>query len=152
MKVSFDTAKAAAAASEPLGPGDVRVTSTDGAFVMAVVGDTVRMQLSDSLRGEVRRKIDAKADSTSGFGASIVRSVSGIVGDAMAFVVRIPVNDIEDIRYEDGKILFSTRNNQSHVSVGGRDVGNRDSRAQFTREDGERFVAAVKARQAAHGH
>ena len=148
VKVAFDQTKAAAVADEPLGPGDVRVTSTDGAFVLAVVGDTVRMQLSDSLRNEVSAKVAAAGDS-GGIGGTIARSVSGIVGSAMAFVVSIPVREIEDVRYDDGRILFDTRGEKSHFRIGGRNVGDRDSHARFSPADGERFVAAVKARQSA---
>jgi len=143
VKVSFDQSKAAAAAAEPLGPGDVRVTSTDGAFVLALVGDSVRMQLSDSVRAKVQHDLDTtKKD---GFAGLVTRSVSGIVGSAMGFVVRVPVRDIQDVRYEDGHIKFDTRGN-SHVSING--SKDNESSATFSPEDGARFVAAVKARQA----
>jgi len=143
VKVSFDQSRAAAAAAEPLGPGDVRVTSTDGAFVLALVGDSVRMQLSDSLRDKVKRDLDT--NKKDGFAGMITRSVSGIVGSAMGFVVRIPVRDIQDVRYEDGHIKFDTRGDR-HVSING--SKNNESSAKFSPEDGARFVAAVKARQA----
>jgi hypothetical protein len=146
VKVAFNTAKADSVAAEPLGPGDVRITSTDGAFILALVGDSVRMQLSDSLRRSVQHDIDTSAKS--GVAGMITRSVSGIVGSAMGFVVRIPVTEIDNVRYENGRVLFDTRG-KSHVSMS--NSGDREGKAQFTREDGERFVAAVKARQAALG-
>ena len=146
VKVSFNPARADSVAAEPLGPGDVRITSTDGAFVLALVGDSVRMQLSDSLRRSVRHDIDTSAKD--GFAGLITRSVSGIVGNAMGFVVRIPVSEIDDIRFEDGHIRFGTHG-KSHVSMSG--SNDRDGKAEFSRADGERFVAAVKARQAALG-
>jgi hypothetical protein len=102
------------------------------------------MQLSDSLRNKVKQDIDtSKKD---GFAGLITRSVSGIVSDAMGFVVRIPVRDIEDARYEDGQIKLSTKGGKSKFSMGGGHDG-RDH-ATFSEADGERFVAAVKARQA----
>lgn len=147
VKLSFDSAAAAASVNEPLGPGDVRVKSTDGAVILALVGDSVRFQLSDSLRNTVKQSIDAKADSAGGIGAMIAKSVSGVVTSAMGFVVRIPVSEIENIRYEDGRIEFDTRGEHSKFSMSGK--GNRsDGNAKFTPEDGEKFVAAVKARQA----
>ena len=72
--------------------------------------------------------------------------MSGAVGSALGFVVRIPVSEIENVRYEDGKIQFETHGN-TKFQMSGKDNDNR-SNASFSREDGERFVAAVKARQA----
>ena len=147
VKVSFDASDSAAAvaAATPLGAGDVRVRSTDGAVILALVGDSVRMQLSDSLRNKVKQDLDtSKKD---GFAGLITRSVSGIVTNAMGFVVRIPVREIEDARYEDGQIKLTTKGGKSNFSMGGGHDG-RDHTA-FSEADGERFVAAVKARQAA---
>lgn len=141
--VAFGDSAAAAAAIAPLGPGDARVTSTDGAIILTLVGDTVRMQLGDSLRRSVQRQLDTAG---SGIGGMITRSVSGIVGSAMAFVASIPVASIEDIHYEDGRIEIGSRNGNSKFSMNGK--GN-NANARFSPEDGERFVAAVKARQAA---
>jgi hypothetical protein len=55
----------------PLGAGDVRVVSTDGALVLALVGDTVRMRLGDSVMTKVRRELDEDADSAAGLGGLI---------------------------------------------------------------------------------
>lgn len=141
IDVGFDSSHGAVA-DEVLGPGDVRITSTDGSVVMALVGDTVRMQLSDSLRQHVKQQLDSSTEG--GLGGMITRSVSGIVGSAMGFVMRIPVRDIEEIRYEDGKLELQTRGS-NHVSFSGKGEG----KGRFSAEDGERFVAAVKARKAA---
>ena len=150
MDVSFGQAAAQTSAEESLGPGDVRVTSTDGAVVLALVGDSVRFQLSDSLRNKVKQQIDSASDS-SGFAAMITRSVSGIVSSAMGFVVRIPVQDIENIRYEDGRIEFDSRGKHSKFSMNGNGDSDRGDHARFSPADGQRFVEAVKQRQAALG-
>lgn len=146
MDVSFGQAAAQTSAEEPLGPGDVRVTSTDGAVVLALVGDSVRFQLSDSLRNKVKQQIDSAAD-TSGIAAMVTRSVSGIVSSAMGFVVRIPVQDIQDIRYEDGRIQFESKSGNSKFQMNGRGNGG-DDHGKFSEADGRRFVDAVKRRQA----
>lgn len=125
-----------------LGPDDVLVTSTDGAFVLAVVGDTVRMQLSDSLRGKVARDLDTSASKEGGIGAAITRSVGKVVNGALGFTVRVPVQDVENLRYEDGRIRFDIRGSTSHVNTSGN--GNN---AKFTEEDAKLFMDAVKAKQ-----
>lgn len=128
----------------PLGPGDVRVVSTDGAIVLALVGDTVRMRMGDSLTTQVQRKLDAGADSAAGFGGFIARTVKGAVGGAMAeaarFVMRVPVAEVQDLRYENGELKV---NGNHHKGM--------QANARFTPADAERFMNAVRTRQRALG-
>ena len=152
-RVSFsptDTARALA-----LGEGDVAVTSTDNTVVLALIGDTVRMQLSDSLRRSVAADVDSSiTNETGALGGMIARTVGKTVAGAMGFVVRIPVQEVENVRYEDGRIRFESRGNvkfsmgdgneRSEGNDGGNDKGNG---ARFSEEDGRRFVEAVKQRQ-----
>ncbi len=131
----------------PLGPGDVRVVSTDGALVLALLGDTVRMRLGDSVTAKLRREVEAGADSASGFGGFVARTVKGAVGGAMAeaarFAVRVPVTEVRELRYEDGELRFGSdrgrRKHKEHTS------------ARFAPDDAERFIRAVRARQRALG-
>jgi hypothetical protein len=64
-----------AAQGPALGAGDVRIVSTDNVLVLSLIGDTVRMQLSDSLRNSVGAEIAKDAD-TSGLAGMITKSVS----------------------------------------------------------------------------
>ena len=147
VAVSFaesDTARAV-----QLGEGDVSVTSTDGAVILMLVGDTVRFQLSDSLRASVKAQVDSSVKEDAGaIGGLIGQSVGKIVGGAMGFVVRVPVQDIENVRYEDGRIQFESKGNTKFSMSGrGNEHGDGKNGARFSPEDGERFVEAVKARQ-----
>jgi hypothetical protein len=153
-RVSFsssDTARALA-----LGEGDVAVTSTDNAVVLALVGDTVRMQLSDSLRRSVAADVDSSLTKETGaLGGMIARTVGKTVAGAMGFVVRIPVQEVENVRYEDGRIRFESEGNVK-FSMGDRsnrsnrtDGDEKGSGARFSEQDGRRFVEAVRARQSA---
>ena len=137
-----------------LGPGDVRVTSTDGMVVLAVIGDTVRMRAGDSLAVRVRREMAKETDTATGFGGFVARTVKGAVGGAMdaaaRFAVRVPVSEVRDLRYEDGELRFET-------GRAGRRERGRDGRhgngtsARFSQADAERFITAVRARQRALG-
>ncbi|HYW31282.1 MAG TPA: hypothetical protein VE869_07205 [Gemmatimonas sp.] len=127
----------------PLGEGDVMITSTDGAFVMAAIGDTVRMQLSDSLRMKVAQDINASAGDKGGIGASIARTVSKAVAGAMGFSVRIPVESIENLRFENGQMRFEVRGANTKV-FGSKDTG---SEALFRPADALRFISVVEQRQ-----
>jgi hypothetical protein len=128
----------------PLGAGDVRVVSSDGGMVLALVGDTVRLRMGDSLLTKVRRDLDAGADTVAGLGGFVARTVKGAVGGAMTeaarYAVLIPVAEVHDLRYEDGELRVNAdRRNGTKSS------------ARFARADAERFIGAVRARQRALG-
>jgi hypothetical protein len=143
MKVAFDSDSARLPA---LGPDDVLVTSTDGAVVMAVIGDTVRMQLSDSLRRSVAAELDSSASKEGGLAATITKSVGKVVNSAMGFVVRVPVEDVQNLRYEDGRIRFDVRGGKVNLNT-----SSNSRNAMFTEEDAKRFIEAVERRQRAKG-
>lgn len=122
----------------PLGPGDVRVTSNDGTVVLALIGDTVRSRLGDGAMAQMRHEMAAQADTASGFGGFVARTVKGAVTGAMAeaahFTLRVPAREVRDLRYEGGELRFRTGKNSS-------------TSARFDRADAERFIAAVHARR-----
>lgn len=142
VRVSFSGAPADSAV--PLGPDDVVVTSSDGALRLAVVGDSVHVQLADSVRRSVRTQVDSSAGD--GIGGVIARSVGSAVQTAMGFTVRIPVQDVENVRYEDGRIRFETRG-KSSVSFSRSRGGDTEDGIRVSPADGERFVDAVRRRQ-----
>lgn len=126
-----------------LGPDDVRIVSIDGALVLSVINDTVRMQLSDSLRNSVAadiRKGGDTADDPTGIAAMVTKSVSSVVKGAMGFTVRAAAKDVENLRYEDGHIRFDIRNSNAQV----KSSGNNKNNAVFTEEDANKFIDAVK--------
>jgi hypothetical protein len=127
-----------------LGPGDVQITSTGGGIVLAVIGDSVRMQLSDSLRAHVRRELDSSGGDSRLAGA-ILRSVGTVVNSAMGFVVQVHVDDVEDLRYEDGNIRFDVRGGRVRLQSGRHTAND----AAFRAEDAQRFIDTVKRRQSA---
>lgn len=136
------------ASDPPLGPGDVRIASTDGALVLALVGDTVRMRLGDRATARIRRAVDTSRAPTSGFGGFVASTVRAAVGGAMSevarFAVLLPVRDIQELRYENGTLHVGTANSR----LGRKGVS---GDARFAPGDAERFIAAVRARQRALG-
>ena len=140
-QVSFSGDSAANAIT--LGPGDVQVTSTGNALVLAVIGDSVRMQLSDSLRASVKQELDT-AGGDNKLASAIVKSVGSVVNSALGFSVRVHVNDIENLRYEDGSIRFDVRGDNVNLRSGDHSMND----AAFSEADANRFIEAVKRRQA----
>jgi len=143
VKVAFD---GDSARMPTLGPDDVLVTSNDGALIMAVVGDTVRMQLSDSLRNKVALDLDTSGAKSGGLGAAITKSVGKVVNNAMGFVVRVPVQDVQNLRYEDGRIKFDVRGGHVNMNTSGSGTD-----ATFTEADAKLFIDAVERRKRARG-
>ena len=140
VKVAFGND---AARNPELGPKDVRIVSTDGVLVLSLIGDTVRMQLSDSLRNSVGAEITKDVDSSgdkSGIGNLIAKTVSTAVTGAMGFVVRVPATDVKNLRFEDGHIRFDVKNSDSKVKIN----GDANKNAKFTEADARRFIEAVK--------
>lgn len=140
----------------PLGAGDVRVTSTDGVLVLALIGDTVRVRPGDSLVVKVRQELAKESDTVSGFGGFVARTVKGAVGGAMAeatrFAVRVPVAEVRDLRYEDGQLRFETGRGRRPTRDRARRLADKHgsgTSARFTPDDAARFIAAVRARQRA---
>ncbi|MEP6764681.1 MAG: hypothetical protein ABJB66_10240 [Gemmatimonadaceae bacterium] len=140
---SLAASSSAADKLPPMGAGDVKITSSDNALVLSVIGDTVRMQLSDSLRNSVGKTVDSSMKGGGAIASAIASTVAGAVNGAMGFVVAINVNDIEDLRYEDGHLRFNSKGGKTDINTS----GNSRDKATFSADDAQKFIDAVKARQ-----
>jgi hypothetical protein len=129
----------------PLDEGDVKVTSTDGALVLAVIGDSVVMQLSDSLRESVRAEVGKSADDAGALGATIAKAVGSAVGTAMGVTVRVPAEAVNDLRYENGELRFDVKGSHVNMTSSGKHSGNG---GKFSERDAQAFIDAVRAAQA----
>lgn len=130
-----------------LGPNDVRIVSTDNVLVLSLIGNTVRMQLSDSLRNSIAKNIDSSTAEKGAIGNMIAKTVGAAVSGAMGFVVRIPARDVQNLRLEDGHIRFDTRDKNVNIHAD----GNRGENSIFAETDAKKFIDAVKKKQHASG-
>jgi hypothetical protein len=145
VKVSMS---AAPTESAPLADGDVRITSTDNVLVLSLIGDTVRMQLSDSLRNSVAAEIKndgADSNDKSGIAAMVTKSVAGVVKSAMGFTVKAAAKDVKNLRYENGHIRFEITNSNTKVRTEG---DGQNEKATFTEADAKKFIDAVNKKAA----
>lgn len=136
-----------------LGEGDVQVKSTDGALVLSVVGDSVLMQLSDSLRNSVTAEVKSSTSNQGdGLGATIANAVggavSGVVNAAMGMTVRVPAENIENLRYEGGNLRFDVKGSNFRMTSKSGDAAKNENGGAFTEEDAMRFITAVNDAQA----
>ena len=136
--------------STALEGAEVRITSTDGAITLAVLRDTVVMQLSDSLRQGVAQQVDSatspRDDGVGGMIANMVGSaVKAAVSTAMGVALRAPASQVTDLRYENGHLTFKVEGGSVKFSAKGKSDG---SGAPFAPEDAQRFMEAVQAAKA----
>ncbi|HYD52100.1 MAG TPA: hypothetical protein VEA99_05715 [Gemmatimonadaceae bacterium] len=127
-----------------LGADDARVVSTDGQLELALVGERVLMRMSDQAIARLKQELDtAKAASQAGVGSWIEKRVKGAVQKVMDKQMVMPVSSIADARYEQGEIRIILQGSKDPISFPGR--GEAKAKAEFPREDAERFVEAVRA-------
>lgn len=128
-----------------LGPGDIRITSTNGGFDLMLVGEEIVAGLSDSVLEKVRNEIQAH-ESGDGLGANIERFVKSTVEEALSKRVRYSVRDLRDVRYEDGRIRFEYRGGEKFDLLENTKTEDSHLLASFSEDDSRRFVDAVRAR------
>lgn len=141
-------------ATEPLADGDVRITSTDGALILAVIGDSVVIQMSDSVRQAVRSDIQNEAADAGRLGAMIGNAVGAAVNAALGITIRVPAEEVSNLRYENGNLRFdvdggakvklnASDNDSTNTISNGKNNG-----GVFNEEDATQFIDAVRAAQA----
>ena len=90
---------------EELGVELHSILSEDGFVRMGLTREWVYFALSDSARAEAQAEIrdDAEAEGVRGFFGGLMQSV---LGKALDFRAKFAVSEIEDIRWEDGRMRF----------------------------------------------
>lgn len=137
--------------STALADAEVKITSTDGAITLAVLHDSVVMQLSDSLRQSIAAKVDSStsAEATEGMGGAIAKvvgsAVKAAVTSAMGIAVRAPASQMNDLRYENGRLFFKVEGNS--VKINAKGEGSSDGIA-FSEADAKAFIDAVEKAKA----
>ncbi len=142
------------AATEPLADGDLRITSTDGALILAVIGDSVVIQMSDSVRQAVRSDIQNEAADAGRLGAMIGNAVGAAVNAALGIAIRVPAENVTNLRYENGNLRFDVDGGPNvKIKSSGGDSTNTVSNGKgnggrFSEADATEFIDAVRAAQA----
>jgi hypothetical protein len=131
-----------------LGEGDIRITSRGGEVDLMLLGDRIVVGLSDSVLAKVRSETDTSdLDADGGLGASLEKYVKSTVQNALSKRMDYPLSEIEDARYEDGRIVFDYVDGANFTMIESTKNDDTPLLASFSEEDSRRFVAAVKARK-----
>jgi hypothetical protein len=134
-----------------LGPGDVRIATTDSSLELALVGDSIVTGFGSRVMEKIREKTDTSDITGDGLGATIKRAVKGTVAKAMDHEIHYPIADISDVRFEDGGLRFYGADGRRMKVFENSRVNGRKVSESFSREDAQRFISAFRARKASHG-
>jgi hypothetical protein len=132
-----------------LAPGDAQIFNVDSTVDLILAGDRIYAGLSpksvEKIRAEIRK---SGPDDSNTIGGMIAKTVKDQVADKIDIHVSYDIRDIEDIRYEDGRIVIDWRQggDRELFSQIKRD-GRRGDANDFRREDALRFIELLKARQ-----
>lgn len=133
-----------------LGPGDIRIQTTDSSVELALIGDSVVTGLGTRAMAKVREKTDTTADSGSSVGASIAKIVKSTVASTISRELKFPIADFSDVRYENGALQFYGTDGKPARLFQNTKVDGRPMNEAFSPSDAQRFVDAFHARKAAH--
>lgn len=148
--VAFDAATATESETDvafndapPPGAERLVITTRDGDVDLGLTDEVLYFRLNPKKVDEIKTEIDAEVEGTEdGLGRSIAEAVTGVVTDALRHAVQVPIEDVEAVRYEGGRLEFEFSGDGSMPTIE-RD-GERVEEA-FAPEDAERFVEAFEA-------
>jgi hypothetical protein len=132
---------------DSLGPGDLRIYNADSTVDLVLVGDRISAGLSPKTLGEIRHRMDSSSKSDTGLGGSIASIIKQSVAGAIGTHVQFRLADLNDVRYDNGKLVFDWKKGSQHSLFDDASVNGRKTSDTFLAADAERFIAAVHARQ-----
>jgi len=146
-------ARAGVVATAPTSvPGALSISTEDHKMTLTLAHDTVSMGLSDSVLANVKQQM-AKDTTDHGIAGAFSGFIKKTVSSALHSRVAYPVQDLQDAKYENGRIVFTYRQPREmkfeDVTV------DHDKKAleMFPPADAHRFVVAVdSAIAASRGH
>lgn len=149
--VAAESPPGAAAGSDSLAEGDVRIVTTSGGIDLALIGDSISTGLSPQTLRTVRAETDTATVSGTGFGAEIEKMVKGTVQGAVGKRIGFPVSDVREVRYDGERLVFEwtgePRKLFDNTKINGKPL-----LASFAPTDARRFAAAVNARRGRPRH
>lgn len=132
-----------------LGPGDARLFNVDTTVELILRGHQMLAGLAPKMVERIRSEIKSSGPKQDeGIGGAIAAAVKEQVADKIAIHVEYDIRDIEDIRYEDNRIVVQWKTGKEQELFGSvqRD-GRRGDANNFRRDEALRFIELVKARQ-----
>jgi len=138
----------AQAPPDSLGPGDMRLYNADSSVDIVLEGDKIFAGLSPKTVAKIKNGLDeSRSGDTSGFGGMISQIVKSSVAGAIGTHAVFPLSEIQDIRYDGGKIRVKWTDGGDRELFNGTSVNHQKLSDSFNEADAKRFVDAVRARK-----
>jgi hypothetical protein len=131
-----------------LGPGDIRIASTDSAIELALIGDSLTTGFGAKTRAKIAEATDTASVKNTGFAGDLEKMVKKSVAGALDHELHFPLSTISDARYENGLVQFYDANGRPMHMFEQKNRVN--DRVVFSESDAKAFIAAFKAKKAAH--
>ncbi len=129
---------------EELGPDRHAMLSEHGDVKMGLSDRYVYLMLSDSVVSEARAEM--RGDSArEGVGGMVSGVLEKAVGKALGFRAKLAIDDIEDIRWEDGAMRIVFTDPDRSIDF---DIDDRPVEESFAEEDVREFGEAFRALKA----
>jgi hypothetical protein len=141
-----DATIAARDENRKLGPGDVRVMNTDSSVEIAVIGDSIITGFGPRVIAEIQKSTDTST-AGNGFGAGIEKIVKGAVASALNKEIKYAIADVQDVRFEDGKLQFFWKDGSRMKILESGHSNDKPISETFRVADAQRFIAAFHARK-----
>lgn len=133
-------------------PGATSINTTDHKMTLTLAHDTVSMGLSDSVLADVKQQM-AKDTTEHGIAGAFSGFIKKTVASALHGRVTYPVQDLKDVKYQDGRIVFTYRQPREMKFEDVTIDHDKKALASFAPADAQRFVVAVDSAIAAtRGH
>jgi len=129
--------------SRALGPGDIRIATTDSAVEIALIGDSLVAGLGASTRNKIKSATDTNAVSGTGIGASFEKMIKSTVAGALDHELQIPITEISRVEYENGLLVFYDKSG-GRMKIMSSDHDN--GKSHFSETDANNFIAAFKSK------
>ena len=131
-----------------VGPGDIRIVSTDSSVEIALIGDTVVTGLAAKALAKVRAETDTGAVAGSGMAANLEKLVKSSVQSALNNELTFPVSSVGDVKYENGTLELFDLSGKRMATFGGSSSDSNAPGGKFSAADAQAFIAVYRAKRA----
>ena len=128
-----------AAEQSPLdGDPVMSIVAEDGSIELGLTDAVLYGRLTEQAAAEVRSELEKQQDE-GGLGGFIAGAVSGAVSGAITTPIQFPLEDIEDVRYEDERLQITFVDGTSGLDL---DINGKGIDRQFSPDDARDFADA----------
>lgn len=122
------------------------ITTKEGSVDLMINGSDLIIQFNDRFLDEISDEIrsEAKPDESSHFSAVLRAMISSGVRTLLDRAIAIPISEIEEVYYENGKLFIINRDGKEMFDD--LDIDDKKVMEDFTRRDARGFVAEIERR------